>query len=146
MRFPPFLRMLPSWKTLSPICSVSSSCCPIPVSRKHLSLRDYIRKTRLQHTKNKQCNLALVATDIGTYLSVCSAILQNKVPLLQVWLTAFPAEKNKSNQCCATWWDANLQFHFPVSLPFFAVTPWDSQELTTGWREISRTKSKWRRN
>lgn len=32
--------------------------------------------------------------------------------------------------------------HFPVPLPFFAVTPWDTHKPTTGRWEISKTKSK----
>lgn len=43
---------------------------PYRVSRKNLPLTDYVRKTHLQCTKNEQCNLALVASDIDTYQSV----------------------------------------------------------------------------
>lgn len=144
MRFDPFLRILPLWKPSSPISRSPLLAALSPVSRENLLLTDCIRKSQLQHTKNEQCYLALVASDIGTYLLVCSALLQNKVPFLQVWLTTFPVQKNKSNQCCANWWDANLQLH---SLPFFAITPRDSQkELIIGQWEISRTKSEWCKN
>ena len=65
------------------ITDIPSLLCllPYPVSRKNLSLLDCIRKTHLQHTKNEQRNVALGACYAGTFLPLCSALLQNKVPL-----------------------------------------------------------------
>lgn len=143
MCFAPFLRILTLWKPSSPVPWSPLLAALSPVSRENLSLTDYIKESHLQHTKNQQCYLSLVARDIGTYLLVCSAFLQNKAPFLQVWLTTFPVQKNKSNQCCANWWMQICSF---ISLPFFAVTPWDSQELILGQWQISRTKSKWCKN
>lgn len=116
MCFAPFLRILSLWKPSSPISQSPLPAALPPVSRENLFLIDYIKESHLQHTKNEQCYVGLVANDIGTYLLVCSALLQNKVSFLQVWLTTFPVQKNNANQCCANWWDANLQLHFPAFL------------------------------
>lgn len=76
---------------------------------------------RPTHTKNKHCNQGLFATDIGTYLSICPAILQKQGTISQEPHSLYRIRHLIS----AVLIDGMhiCSFHFPAPLPYFAVTP-----------------------